>query len=416
MQRFYSWKTAGVVTALLFVVFSFGFYYGSAFERSYGNNANTIESSEVADTEINFDAFWKAWQILDEKFVAASSSDATSEQDRVWGAIQGMTNSLGDPYTTFLPPRENEIFEGTIRGSFGGVGMEVGIRNGVVTVISPLKGTPAYEAGLEPQDRIIAINGTSTQGMTIDEAVQIIRGKVGTDVTLTIVREGRSEPFDVDITRATIEVPTINTTTRDDGVFVIELYNFSAQSPQMFREALREFVESGSRELVLDLRGNAGGFLEAAVDIASWFLETGEVIVTEEYGDNRDDRIHRSKGYNLFDDYEFDMVVLVNGGSASAAEIVAGALNEQGVAQLVGTQTFGKGSVQELVEVTEDTSLKVTIARWLTPNGNSISNGGLTPDIVVEPVDPEVNATSTTAAEEGVDRQLERAVEVLLGQ
>jgi carboxyl-terminal processing protease len=227
---------------------------------------------------------------------------------------------------------------------------------------------------------------------------------VNTRVRLLIAREGVDAPFEVSVTRAVIDIPTLDYEYRSDGIFVIRLYNFSATSPNLFRNALREFVRTGSGKLLLDLRGNPGGFLEASVDMASWFLPPGTPIVREEYKDGGAQVVHRSKGYDIFGN-KLKMVVLIDQGSASASEILAGALSEHGVATLVGETSFGKGSVQELVRITPDSSLKVTIAQWLTPNGLSISAGGLKPDVVVE-VTPE-------NVKQGKDVQFAEAVKIL---
>jgi carboxyl-terminal processing protease len=257
--------------------------------------------------------------------------------------------------------------------------------------------------------------------MPTDKAVKIIRGKAGTKVVLMLKREGIKNPIEISIIRATIDLPTVKTTTKDeiavtsneagdgtglrkDGIFVISLYSFSANSANLFRSALKDFVNSKSHKLILDLRGNPGGYLEAAVDMASWFLPSGSVIVREEFGKNKEERTYRSKGYDIFSD-SLRMIVLVDGGSASASEILAGALSENKVAKLVGNKTFGKGSVQELVDITDNTSLKVTIAKWLTPNGNSISLRGITPDYIVE--------VKTEDIKNQKDRQMEKAVELL---
>ncbi len=221
------------------------------------------------------------------------------------------------------------------------------------------------------------------------------------------MREGESEPKEITVVRDVIEIPTLDTENRTDGIFVIKLYNFYEKSPLFFQKALTEFANSGKSKLILDLRGNPGGYLDAAVDMASWFLPTGKTIVSEDFGTTVSGRIHRSKGYDIFSD-ELQMVVLVDGGSASASEILAGALSEHGVAKLVGTQTYGKGSVQEVVKVTKDTSLKITVAKWLTPKGVSISEKGLTPDYVI----PVTKADITKK----IDPQLAKAVQILLQQ
>jgi len=354
---------------------------------------------------VDLSPLWKAWHSLEEKFVPATTTDFVTEEEKIWGMIVGLADSYGDPYTVFLPPADSEIFEEDIRGSFGGVGMEIGIRNDVVTVIAPLKDTPAEKAGVQAGDKILLIDGESTDGLSIERAVQRIRGEIGTAVELTIARNGVDELLEISVVRDVIKIPTIATELRPDGVFVIELYNFSAVSTNEFRLALREFIVSGTNKLLLDLRGNPGGFLEASVDIASWFLPSGKVVVQESFGEGKDPVLHRSKGYDIFNE-NLKIAILINQGSASASEILAGALREHDIATLVGQKTFGKGSVQELVKITPETSLKITIAQWLTPKGVSISDGGLSPDIEVE--------LKTEDIQKGKDPQRERAVEFLL--
>ena len=340
---------------------------------------------------VDFRPVWKVWHVLDERFVDAyaTSTAATSTeetdivQERIWGMAEGLAASTGDPYTVFLPPSEASIFEDDISGSFEGVGMEIAIRDRVLTVVSPLKGTPAAEAGLKSGDRILEIDGKSTKGMDINTAVKLIRGPKGTDVVFTVVREGVGESLQITVTRDTIQIPTIDTYEPEEGIFVIELLNFSAKSPDLFREALQTFIETGDDKLIIDLRGNPGGFLEAAVDMASWFLPSGKIVVTEDYAGKEPNRIHRSRGYDVFND-NLTLVFLVDRGTASAAEILSGALREHGRATLIGTRTFGKGSVQELIKITPDTSLKVTVARWLLAGDVFISRDGIEPDIVVE--------------------------------
>lgn len=395
-----------VAIAIIFIASAFfvGLYVGS--ENDNGQrNIIFADNGVLPPVTVDTSPLWKAWNALNERYVPATTTDIVSEQDRLWGAIQGLTNSLGDPYTVFMPPEDAEIFEGDINGNFGGVGMEIGMRDSILTVIAPLKGTPAFRAGIQSGDKIVEIDGEFTDDLTVDGAVKLIRGEVGTLVTLTIARNGEDEFLEIEIIRDRIEIPTIDTELREDGIFVIQLYNFSAISMNLFREALREFILSGAHKLILDLRGNPGGFLEAANDMTSWFLPTGKIIVTEDFGGNEKPRVHRSKGYDIFNE-NLKMMVLVDRGSASASEILAGALQQHGIAKLVGGNTFGKGSVQELVKITPETALKITIARWLTPNGSSISDGGLTPDFEVEFTKEDFEA--------GIDPQMDKAVELLL--
>ncbi|HEY4517650.1 MAG TPA: S41 family peptidase [Candidatus Paceibacterota bacterium] len=363
------------------------------------NSPNDAEPAGV-----NFVPVWRTWNILNEKFVPASTTQPLSDEKKVYGLIEGLTASLGDPYTVFFPPEESKAFKDDISGSFEGVGMEIAIKNNLIVVVAPLKGSPALLAGIKAGDTILEIDGKSTQGMSTDAAVKLIRGKGGTVVHFTVGRVGEKIALKIDVTRDTIQIPTIETGQKD-GVFIISLYSFSAPSPQLFREALREFIVSGTPKLVLDLRGNPGGYLEAAVDMASWFLPTGKTIVTEDQGKNGSPVTHRSRGYDIFNPDKLKMAILVDGGSASASEILSGALQEYGIAKLVGERTFGKGSVQELVDITDKASLKVTIARWLTPQGRSISEHGLDPDIVVKRTQEDAAA--------GKDPQLDAAIKLL---
>lgn len=366
------------------VVFLAGIYVGFENRPSVQKVTGLFnKETTAAAAETDFNAFWKAWRAVDEKFPGA---DNTTNADRMYGAIKGMLASFDDPYTTFFTPSENTIFETEINGAFSGVGIELGEKDGILTVIAPLKNTPADKAGILPGDKIIKIAETITTDMSIDDAIKLIRGENGTTIALTIFREGFTEPKVYELTRSTITLPTVETETID-GVFVLHLYNFSAQSVGQFKQALEQYTASGNNKLLLDLRGNPGGYLDAAVSIGSWFIPNGEVIV-KEIGKSEDDVVvHRSSGPVLFPK-KHQLIVLVDKGSASASEILAGALSEHGIGTLVGTQTYGKGSVQEVIPITSDTSMKVTVAKWYTPKGVSISDNGLTPSVVI-PYNPE---------------------------
>lgn len=358
---------------------------------------------EEQSSDINLSPFWTAFNVLNEKFVSTTaSSTIPTDEDKVWGAIEGLAASYGDPYTTFFPPKESQQFEEEVRGDFSGIGIEIGIKENVLTVIAPLKGTPGERAGLKAGDMILKVDSKFTAGMTVEEAISLIRGPKGTTVALTVKQNGATK--EISIIRDTIIIPTIDTKLRDDGIFVISLYNFSANSPTLFRGALREFILSGANKLILDLRNNPGGYLEAAIDMASWFLPTGKVVVIEDSNGKAPTKTHKSIGYDIFNK-NLKMIILINEGSASASEILAGALHDHGIAKLAGGKSFGKGSVQELVEITPETSLKVTIARWLTPNGKSISESGIAPDVEVK--------LSKEDAEKKNDVQLEKAADLL---
>lgn len=365
------------------------------------------ETAANSKEDIDLEQFWSVWELLDEKFTSASSTENLSDEERINGAIQGMVDSYNDPYTVFLPPAQNADFTEDISGNFSGIGMEVGIKDKMITVISPLPDTPAEKAGLLPGDLVVKINGESTEGMSIDDAVNRIRGEKGTNVTLSIYREGDLEIKDYTITRDTINIPTVKTEIKD-GVFIVRLYSFNAIAEAKMQEAMREFVSSKSKTLILDLRGNPGGYLQGAVAIASFYLPTGKIVVRESFGENKEEKIYRSQGKTIKDFNPKNFVVLVDNGSASASEILAGALKEHGVATVIGTNTFGKGSVQELINLPSGAALKVTVARWLTPNGISISEKGLEPNILI-------NRTPKQRLE-GVDPQQDSAINFLKGK
>jgi carboxyl-terminal processing protease len=398
------YKIVLIISILIAISFGFGVYFGK-FSQNLGYQIPQVtESLPLASSTIDMNPFWTTWKILDQKFVYThKDAKKIDDQDKLWGAIQGLTDSYGDPYTVFMPPEESKSFEGDISGNFEGVGMELAMKEKSIVVVAPLKGTPAYKAGVMKGDILLTINEKSTVGMTIDGAVKLIRGKAGTDVTITFAREGATLPIEIKITRGVIDVPTAETEIKGD-VFVIKLYNFYALSADKFRNALREFVQSGKDKLVLDLRGNPGGYLESAVDMASWFLPLGKTVVRESFGPNIEEQVYRSKGYAIFTD-KLKMIILADNGSASASEILAGALQEHKIAKIVGVKTFGKGSVQEVIKITPETSLKVTIARWLTPNGISISDGGLTPDYLVKMTADDLKANK--------DPQMDKALELL---
>ncbi len=402
---------------ILVVVFALGNYTG---KRSIDYENPITIPGDITVTDEQFDSFWKVWRILSEKYVLATTTDS---QERVWGAIQGLTASQGDPYTVFFPPEESALFKSDISGNFEGVGMEIGIKDGILTVVAPLKDSPADKAGVRTGDKIIKIGEQSTLDLPVDKAVKLIRGAKGTSVKITFLPVGATQTLERTIVRGIIDIPTIQTERksgssstssstedsdlglRNDGIFVIKLFSFTAQAPELFRKALREFIESGSHKLIIDLRGNPGGYLDAAWDMASWFLPTGKVIVTEDFGGKNTNKVYRSKGYDIFKNSNLKLVILVDAGSASASEIFAGALHEHGIAKLVGVKTFGKGSVQELIQITPDTSLKVTIASWLTPKDHNLSHDGLNPDVEVKVSQKDIDTKN--------DPQMNKAVEIL---
>ncbi|MEK7650516.1 MAG: S41 family peptidase [Patescibacteria group bacterium] len=397
-----SQRIALIITIIIALVAAF--WTGVEWSRSHSSflfSTSTSSGSSTVSTEIeklenvDFSPLWQTWEIINARFVdssnnstssssAATSSKVITNQDKVYGAAQGLVRALGDPYSEFLPPADKKQFDEEIQGHFGGIGIELGVRDGALSVIAPLPGTPAAKAGIKVGDKIVKIAGQTSAELSISRAIDLIRGEVGTVVDLSILRPGEPELLEFKLKRAVINVPTIETKTLPNSdIFVITLYNFGGTSADLFRNALREFVAGKTDKLIIDLRGNPGGYLDAAVDMASWFLPLGKTIAIEDRGRGEEAKLYQSSGYNIFNN-NLKLVILVDSGSASASEILAGALRDHGRATLIGEKTFGKGSVQELIPITSETSLKLTIAKWLTPKGVSISHNGLEPDITLK--------------------------------
>jgi len=406
----------GVTLALLLSVGTFfsGLMIGGGSGASIpsGNQEASLLSwlfgskKTTPSNEVNMDEFWRVWNLMDEKF-AKTDGGGVSPQAKLEGAIAGMVRAYDDPYTVFLPKEDASALGEDISGNFSGVGMEVGMRDGLITVIAPLPDTPAEKAGIASGDIIVSVDGESTENMTVDKAVNLIRGEAGTEVLIGIVRAGALAIEEFKVTRANIEVPTVKVEQQGD-TFIISLYSFNALAESKMQEALRQYVSSDSTKLVIDLRDNPGGYLQSAVNIAGFFLPSGKVVLRESFGDGRKEDVYRSPGKNVKEFGPGEIVVLINGGSASASEILAGALQEHGYATLIGVNSFGKGSVQELVSLDEGTALKVTVARWLTPDGTSISEGGLTPDIIIR--------RTIEQRQNDEDPQLKAAVDYLAGK
>ena len=398
----------GFVSVFLLTTAFFAGIYTDAKLTDNPNNSSLISavknSSAGQPSQVDFSTFWKVWQTLDKNYVYTGTSTATTtSQDRVYGAIKGMVDSLGDPYTEFFSPEENKNFQTELSGSIEGVGIVVGVKDSKLVVIAPVKGSPADKAGVLAGDKIVSIDGKETTTISADEAVKLIRGAKGTKVAMGLNRNGQN--IDITMIRDVITVPSVETKRLDGNILDIKVNEFDANVSDQFRTALREYVNGHYSKMIIDVRNNPGGYLDSAVDMSSWFIPMGDVIVSEDFGSGKTKVDHRSNGYGLFNNMNGKIVVLANEGSASASEIFAGALQEYKIAKLVGAQTFGKGSVQELIPVTDDTSLKVTIARWLLPSGKNISKEGLTPDVVVPMTDKDYAA--------GNDPQLQKAQDIL---
>jgi len=401
IKEYFKTRKTTAVILLVAGFFALGIYIGFYSRPAVDKITNISNKNTPIEIKADFEPFWKVWNIINEKYPNAST---TTDQNRVYGAISGLIGSLNDPYSVFFDPEDTKTFEDDIAGSFSGIGLEVGIKDKILTVIAPLKDTPAYKTGIKSGDKILKIDKTITSDLSIEEAIKLIRGEKGTLVSLTIFRNGEKKSREIKVVRDIINTPTLDTELRKDNIFVVTLYSFSTNSADLFRDAIKKFYESKSDKLLLDLRGNPGGYLDSAVDMASWFLPSGKAVVTEDYSDNAKQKIHRSVGYNIFTD-KLKFVILIDSGSASASEILAGAMQDYGKAKLVGEKSYGKGSVQEVVDVTPNTILKITVAKWLTPNGNSISEKGLTPDYPIEITQKDIDAKK--------DPQIEKAIELL---
>lgn len=387
-----------------------GAYYGGYEQgqsaKNHGNEAALSPDDAIIlnkgsqDKTIDFSLFWKVWGILKDKYVDKSKLDA---HELFYGAIDGMLAATGDPYTTFFSPKENQEFNEDISGTFEGIGAEMGMKDDIITIIAPLDGMPAEKAGLLPGDKIVKIDGVVSSGYSLDEAVKHIRGPKGTSVTLTIFRVGEEETRDIVVQRGVILVKSVRFEMKDNGVAYIRVSRFGDDTEAGFKDAVKQTLAKKASGLVIDLRSNPGGFLETAVSMASMMLPSGKVVVMEENGKGERTEL-KARGGDVLSG--LPTVVLINEGSASASEILAGALRDnRDNVRLVGKKSFGKGSVQELISVSADTAVKITVARWLTPSGKQIHNVGITPDDEVG-----ISADDRTNKR---DPQLDKASEVI---
>jgi carboxyl-terminal processing protease len=392
------WGLVVIAVAALFGSgFLFGFRYGEKFPQ-------TLIIKGVANLEagkpppVDFSAFWQAWQLIHENYL---NDKEVSDQERVYGAIQGLVRSLNDPHSEFFNPLESKKFEEDIRGDFGGIGIEIDVRKNQLMVIAPLKNTPASRAGLKAGDKILMINSSSTEGISVEQAVKWIRGPENTEVKLLILRDEWEKPQEFKITRATIEVPTLDYEVKD-GIVHIKLYSFNANANKVFYDAMINTIPQGARGMILDLRNNPGGYLEVAVQLAGWFLERGTLVVSEVSRSEAKEDFRANGNAALV---KFPVVVLINQGAASASEILAGALRDQRKIKLVGEQSFGKGTVQQVLPLKDNSSLKITVAHWVLPSGQILEGNGLKPDIEVKMTEEDLTNKR--------DPQLDKAIEIL---
>jgi carboxyl-terminal processing protease len=350
------------------------------------------KSQDSSATYENLRLFTEVLSIVQSQYV-----DEVPPKEVIYNAIKGTLRGL-DPHSSFLDPEMYREMQVETSGSFGGLGIEITLRDDILTVVAPIEGTPAYRAGIQPGDRIVKIEGISTKDMQLTDAVKRMRGKPGSKITISVVREGWAEPKDFDIVREQIRVQSVKSQELETGIEYIRLRQFQEQTAADLETSLDKFIKNGKIQgLVLDLRNNPGGLLTSAVDVSEKFLDSGKLIVYTEGRVRNQNMRFQANGRRVYTD--FPIVVLVNQGSASASEIVAGALQDWGRAIVLGTQSFGKGSVQTIIPLSDGSGLRLTTAKYYTPKGRSIHGKGITPDIIVE--GPKTTAAATPPPEGG---------------
>ena len=359
------------------------------------------KSREGAPKEVDWQILWDTIDKINQRYL-----DKPVDMTKLlYGAVSGAVSSLQDPYSLFLPPKEAEDFGNELRGSLEGIGAEIALKNEQLIVVAPISDSPAIKAGVKAGDYIIKVDSEDTRGMTLEQAVGKIRGPAGTKVTLTIFHKGQTKPVEIAITRARIEVKSLSYEIRQyqgQKVGVLKLRRFGDETEGQFEKAISEFLMKNVKGVILDLRNNPGGYLETSVAVASNWVAPGKIVVVQK-GSEGNEQIYKAEGANRL--AGMPTVVLINGGSASASEIVAGALKDHGLAKLVGEKSFGKGSVQELIELSGKAELKLTIAKWFTPNGHDLNKEGLEPDEKVELTDEDFQNDR--------DPQMDKGLEVL---
>lgn len=394
------WLVAGLI--LLILAYQFGYSMGHRGFVFAPREFKVVNQNDQPQN-VDYNLLWDTINTVNEKYI-----DKPLDQQKVlYGAVKGAVEAVGDPYTTFFTPQDLDNFKTSLKGSFNGIGAEVGKINGNIVIVAPIDGSPAQAAGLKPKDIIAKVNGETVNDWSVEQAVNKIRGPKGTKVTLTIVREGKNQPFDVTITRDTIRVKSVKWEVKDivkNGVTkkiaVITLSQFGDDTQNLFIQAVNDILRQNVQGIILDERNNPGGYLQTAVDLASDWVDEGQVVVTEAHSDGTSQKYNAEGGNRLAG---LKTVVLINGGSASAAEILAGALHDHGKAELVGEKSFGKGSVQELVDLKEGGAVKVTVAKWITPGGVNLNHNGLDPDAQVKLSDADMAS--------GKDPQMDKALE-----
>lgn len=402
-----------ILTCIPIASLALGWNLGAEFERSmlasreqelsqlFTGGTGSGQVIGDPEQEVDLSLMWSVWRLLQQHYIEPNN---LQRQSMIFGAVQGMVGAVGDPYTTFMTPDENKEFHDSLDGHLQGIGAELALRNARIIIVAPLKGSPAEKAGLLPEDAVLGVDGWSTEGQSLNDVVSKIRGRKGTKVSLLILHPGSLEPVTVDIVRDDIVIPSVRSTvqqTESGAIAVVEINQFGSETTVEVREALRKLAATDLKGLIIDLRNNGGGYLNGAVDISSMFLSSGKVVSVERR-DGEPQR-HYVDGRPILP--SLPLVVLINEATASASEILAGALQDHGRATIVGAKSFGKGTVQEVIDLPGGGSLRVTAARWLTPNGRNLGKEGVTPDVVVERTRQDI--------ETGKDPQMEKAQSLL---
>ncbi|HEX9922636.1 MAG TPA: S41 family peptidase [Anaerolineae bacterium] len=383
-----------LTTLTALIIFASGAGAGYAFRDYVVNDQPTEEEAE------SLALYWEVWHRIEEQYLGELPAESIS----TYGAIHGALATLNDPYTVFIEPEPASQEKAQLEGQFGGIGAFVSRDDAGNVLLEPMREQPAEQAGLQTGDRLVAVDGRPIlPEMSTDAIINLIRGDVGTEVVLTVEREGGAEPIDLTVVRAVIETPSVFWRILEENPTIgyIQLTSFTERSNDELGQAIDELTEQGAKSFILDIRGNGGGLLETAVDVASQFL--GDGVVLQENRKNEGERVYEARGQGKALDQP--LVLLVNGGTASASEIVAGALQDRNRASLIGEKTFGKGSVQLIYELSDDSRLHVTVAKWFTPNNNAIDGVGLVPDIEV--------LFTQEDRDNNRDPQLERAISYL---
>jgi len=394
-----SGKILGIIVSsllALFFVFCFGYSYGVRVGSLSAPPSYIENVRENMPASVDFSLFWQTWNKARELYIGSSDP-----QEMIYGAISGMVATFGDPYTAFLKPADNEKFSQDLSGEFDGIGAELTLQNGQIVVVAPLAGLPAERAGVRAKDVIVEIDDVGTSEMSLNQAVDKIRGEAGTQVKLKIIRTKVENPLEFAITRESIRVESVSYKIEDFAgkkIAILKIIQFGDDTMDLVNKYARELIQDRADGVILDLRNNPGGYLDCSVEFSNLFLERDKIVVIEIDKEGAKKEYKTDKTPILKD---YPTIILANGGSASAAEIVIGALRDYKRAEIIGEKTFGKGSVQALEPLSSGAALKVTIAKWLTPLGLEINGRGIDPDIEIKLTDDDKN--------KGADPQMDKA-------